>query len=147
MTEIDKLKSAKSLHDKGLFEESKRILLNMNIENISYEEIIYKLLASCFFNTDNYIKTIEYAEKVLVIDNSNELASLTKYVACVKLGNFNEAFKEIFSYLNNYPAILYKDTLLELKADILSGFINDNSIINAINYLAEKNGILDNRSN
>lgn len=142
MKDIEKLKKAKELLDDDLFEEAKEILLSIDINNISNRRnVYYTLIASCFLQTNNYLTAIEYSKKALIIDSSNELASLIKYLSYIKIKDYNKALDEILKFLKNNPAELYKDTLEELLFDIKTGLINDDDIIDGIRFLATKNGV------
>jgi tetratricopeptide (TPR) repeat protein len=144
MEDIDELKFAKKLLDDDLFEEAKEILLSIDIKNISNRRnVYYTLTASCFLQTNNYLTAIEYSKKALIIDSSNELASLIIYLSNVYLKDYDNAFREIIAFLKNNPVVLYKDTLRELITDIGSGAINDLELIDKIQFLANKNGVLN----
>lgn len=144
MTDKEKLTKAKELIDKGFFEKAISFLddINDSYHSSKIIETKYLFLAICYYNLELYNKSILYCKKVLINNNSNELASLTKYLSHINVKDFNNAFFEIFEFLKYNPAVLYKDTLGELLADIKSGHINDKDVINAIKILAEENKVV-----
>ena len=145
MTEKEKLIQAKNLFDTDYFEESKSILLNINLEGRSpkFLELRNQLLASCYFELENYIDAIYWAEKANEINNSNEFASQIKYMSYAKSKEFDKAINEILHFLKLYPAELYIVTLKELMIDIYKGNIQEELVVNEIKKLALENKIFN----
>lgn len=138
MTEKEKLIQAKNLFDTDCFEESKSILLNINLRGKSskFIEVRNQFLASCHFELENYIDAIYWAEKANEINNSNEFASQIKYLSYAKSKEFDKAINELLQFLKHYPAELYIVTLKELMIDIYKGNIQEEFYINEIKKLA-----------
>ncbi|MCG2794083.1 MAG: hypothetical protein L6262_11115 [Weeksellaceae bacterium] len=141
MNTIDeRLNEAKKLCDDEKYIEA--IDLFLSIENLNPRQQKFQMLflAYSYFSTDNFEKSLYYANLLSNKKTSSEMASQLKYLSLVKLDRVDDAILEIINFLNAYPANLYKITLEELLEDIERNTI-DIKFANKILYLAKKNNV------
>ena len=70
----------------------------------------------------DYKEAIPLLEKAGVLKPQNELLALTLYISYAKQKEYESAFKVLFKYLDQYPADLFKDTLVELLEGLPEGY-------------------------
>jgi len=134
---------AKDLHNSNDFIKSNEILLDLldRCKNDEQKEAVLMLISGNYYKLENYKTSIFYAKKVLGINKDEELASLGIYLCYVFLKEYGLALKEIFRFLKDHEAVIYKDTLEELLLEIEKGNIQDDREVKTIQYLAEKNKV------
>jgi tetratricopeptide (TPR) repeat protein len=102
--------------------------------------VVYIMLGGVYSDLHDYNNSALYLKKATEINPKSELASLGLYISYVKLNRDKEAIEELKRYLEEYPADLYKDTLVELLGDIKNGYAS--SYKDLIDSFARKNGVL-----
>jgi tetratricopeptide (TPR) repeat protein len=133
---------AQNLHNENKFKESNKILFSL-INDITDEGKvpIYTLIGGNYYDSKDYKKAIVFFNKVLEHNKDEELASLGIYLSYVHLEEYDLALEEIFRFLKDHKAVIYKDTLEELLTDIKDGHIQVDVHIKTIKKLAKKNSI------
>ncbi|PTT42074.1 hypothetical protein DBR28_02890, partial [Chryseobacterium sp. HMWF028] len=111
---INELQKAKDLMDNGQYMSA--VIILQNINGLSPKSENYRLLfmSNCWCELGEYDWAIDIAEKLLVKDKNNELASQIKYLSYCELKDFDNALAEIIHFLSFNEANLYKVTLEEL---------------------------------
>ena len=142
MTSIEKMfDSAIELRDKGELREAAKVLLTIiaNFSNDSRIAGVHGVLGGIYNDLEDHEKAFENFQKATILKPRSELASLGLYLSYVKLDKSEKAIEELFRYLINNPAKLYKDTLEELLEDLEKGYMTDYE--KEIKDVARKNGV------
>jgi len=111
---------------------------NELVRNPSFSDESYKfhlVLGGIYNELKMYEKALRSFTICLSKKTNCELASLGKYIAFVKLEQYDNALKEVINFLKYYPANLYLDTLEELKVEIKEGHINNPEFIKSIQVI------------
>jgi len=134
---------AQNLSISNDFIKSNKMLLDLldKCKNDKQKKLALMLMAGNHYELKDYKAAIFYFRKVLDINRNEEFASLGIYLCYVFLKEYGLALKEIFRFLKDHEAVIYKDTLEELLTDIKKGNIQDDREVKTIQYLAEKNNV------
>ena len=141
--EIDKLvEMGLEFKNQNLFQDSIDILERIISEFPNYPKRngIKIVLAGNYYQLQQYEKTIDYAYEVISKRPKAELASMLLYLSYANLDEPEKAYMVLFSYLDKYPADLFKDTLEELLEGLQSGY--GTSYKNEIILHAKKNNVI-----
>ena len=142
MATIEKMfESAIELRDKHELRASIEILSRIVADFPTDSRIsgVHGVLGGVYNDLEDHKNALENFKKATILNPKSELASLGLYVSYVKLDNDEEAIRELFRYLNNSPAELYKTTLKELLEGLEKGYMAKYET--EIKILAKKNGV------
>ena len=79
---------------------------------------LYGLIASSFFQAQDFKNSTKYFKKTLKLNPRSELASLGLFHSLEKIGKLKNASMEMDTFLSNNKASLYKATILEMNENI-----------------------------
>ncbi len=123
--EIDELvETGLEFKNQGMFQDSIDILENVlsKFPNYSNKDGIKIVLAGNYYEIQDYKKAINYAYEVISIKPESELPHLILYLSYYELEEHEKAFMVLFTFLQKYPAKLFKDTLEELLEGLSEGY-------------------------
>jgi tetratricopeptide (TPR) repeat protein len=86
---------------------------------------IYSVLGGVYADLGENDNALRNFEKATQLNPNSEVASLGLYVTLVELDKDEEAIQELIRYLKSNPAVLYKDTLVELLEGLEKGYMTD----------------------
>ena len=72
---------------------------------------LYGMIATCYYETEDYIKSAKYFKKTVRLNPKSELASLGLFQSLRFTGKTKSAFLEMDRYLTENEAELYKVTI------------------------------------
>lgn len=81
---------------------------------------LYGMIATCYYETKDYIKSVKYFKKTVRLNPKSELASLGLFQSFLFTGKTKNAFLEMDRYLTENEAELYKVTISEMNEHIQS---------------------------
>ncbi len=119
---------AHDLWDQDKPKDSVNVLLKILEENPADKKIhleAYLLLGAVYWDLKENEKSLDNYKKAADIDPKSEIASQGQYITYVKLGRDEEGIYELFRYLDEHPADLYKTSLEELLEGLKRGFMSD----------------------
>ena len=96
-----------------------KILFSLEAKYSKYSPL-YGLIASSFYQTDDFKNSTKYFEKTLKLNPNSELASLGLFHSLLEIGKLKSAFLEMDRFLSSNKANLYKTTILEMNENISS---------------------------
>lgn len=143
MTTIGKMfELAIELRDNGDLQDSIGVLNKILADYPTDKKIyaVHLILGGIHNDLKKYEEALESFKIAAELNPKYELASLCLYVTYVKLDRHEDAINELFRFLRQYPAELYKDTLTELLGDIEDGYLQKFKA--DIVHLAKVNGVL-----
>jgi len=112
----------------------------INFPNDKSIDIIYTKMGLSYYEIKELNLALLYVDKALALNKSLEMASLGKYLVLVELGRDSEAIAEMFRFLENNEADLYRTVLEELLEDLEEGYMTDYE--RQIRELAEKYNVV-----
>jgi tetratricopeptide (TPR) repeat protein len=142
MTTIDKMfELGIELRDKGDLRNSVGVFSKILDDHPDDKEMggVHLVLGGVYMDLEEYEKALFNLKKATDLNPKSELASLCLYLVYTKLDRDVEAIEELTSYLRQFPAKLYKDTLEELLEGLEEGFMTN--FKDEINELAKINGV------
>ncbi|AUP78953.1 tetratricopeptide repeat protein [Flavivirga eckloniae] len=112
------------LKNEDKFQQSIDVLEKVISNYPNYKKIngVMLLLAGNYYKLKLYERSIDYSFKVVANNPKVELANLLLYLSYFDLDEHEKAFMVLFSYLEKYPADLFKDTLEELLDGLIDGY-------------------------
>jgi tetratricopeptide (TPR) repeat protein len=126
MTNIDSMfELAIELRDAGELKDSVGVLLKI-LENYPTGERldhVYLILGGVYSDLGELKKALNNFKKATTLNPKLEIASLGLYITLAKLNKDEEAISELFRFLRQFPAKLYKDTLEELLEGLKKGYM------------------------
>ncbi len=123
MLEKEKFKNGSILQDEENYQDAIKVyneVLKMDRVLIKDIDIILQI-ASCYFHSKDFSKSLNYFIRAQKLDPSCEVVSLGIYLSFVELGNTKSAISELYDYSCKYSIDLYRDTIEELMVDISRG--------------------------
>lgn len=125
MDNQSKIEFAKKLSDSENYNESIKVLLELENLDKNQEKFRNLLLSHSYFKIKEFNKSFYYAQILSEKNPKSEIVSQLKYLNLVELKNFDEALIEIINFLEDNKANLYKSTLEELLIDIENNTIEN----------------------
>ncbi|MBO9203118.1 MULTISPECIES: hypothetical protein [Niastella] len=142
MTTIDSMfELATDLRDNGELKTSVEVLLKIldNYPNDKSLGIVYSVLGGVYDDLGERNNALHSFKKATELNPEYELASLWLYVTYASLDRDEEAISELFRFLKQFPAKLYKTTLEELIDGLKDGYMTNYK--SEIIRLAKLNGV------
>ncbi len=142
MATIDKMfELGIELRDKGDLINSIGVFSKIIDDHPNDKEMggVHLVLGGVHMDLKEYEKALVNLIKATDLNPKSELASLCLYVTYTKLERDVEAIEELISYLRQFPAKVYKDTLEELLEGLKEGYMTN--FEDEINELAKINGV------
>ena len=138
----DQFSDGIELRDSGQLTQAVQVFLNIiqSYPNDSKIAGTYTVLAGIYFDLNDFKNSFAYFTKAIQLKPQSELASLGLYLSHVQMNDYEMAINELKRYLDQYPAVLYKDTLEELLGDVKGGYAL--KFKDTITELAKMNGMI-----
>jgi len=128
-----------SLFKAGNKEKSILVLKSL-INKYPNDAILNGLVGMYLVNLKKYQKALKYLETAYEKKPMSEKLTLNLYISYIGVENFKLAFKTLFHFLENKPAILLKDTLEELLVGLVNGY--GTNYKDKIIFYSKKNNIV-----